>query len=52
MAYFCLQQKAIKPMARKGNAASVVVRRVACAKRNEDLLLVIEDIRGACLSRG
>jgi DNA invertase Pin-like site-specific DNA recombinase len=32
-------------MARKGNAASAVVRSAACAKRNEDLLPVIEDIR-------
>jgi hypothetical protein len=32
-------------MARKGNAASAIVRRAASAKRNEDLLPVIEDIR-------
>ena len=36
-------------MARKGNAASAAVRRAASAKRNEDLLPVI-DIRGAGLS--
>jgi DNA invertase Pin-like site-specific DNA recombinase len=34
-------------MARKGNAASATVRQAASAKRNEDLLPVIEDIRGA-----
>jgi DNA invertase Pin-like site-specific DNA recombinase len=32
-------------MARKGNAASATVRRAASAKRNEDLLPVIDDIR-------
>jgi DNA invertase Pin-like site-specific DNA recombinase len=37
-------------MAKKGNAASVGVRRAASAKRNEDLLPAIEDIRGARLS--
>jgi hypothetical protein len=37
-------------MARKGNAASATVRRAATAKRNEDLLLVIEDIRGDSFS--
>jgi DNA invertase Pin-like site-specific DNA recombinase len=37
-------------MARKGNAASATVRRAACAKRNEDLVPVIEDIRGAGFS--
>jgi hypothetical protein len=37
-------------MARRGNAASAAVRRAASAKRNEDLLPVIEDIRGASLS--
>jgi DNA invertase Pin-like site-specific DNA recombinase len=37
-------------MARKGNVASAAVRRAASAKRNEDLLPVIEDIRGAGLS--
>jgi Recombinase len=37
-------------MARKGNAASATVRRAASAKRNEDLLPVIEDIRGAGLT--
>lgn len=35
------------PVARKGNAASAAVRRAAAAKRNEDLLPVIADIRGA-----
>jgi DNA invertase Pin-like site-specific DNA recombinase len=34
-------------MARKGNAASAIVRRAAGAKRNEDLLPVIEDLRAA-----
>jgi DNA invertase Pin-like site-specific DNA recombinase len=34
-------------MARKGNAASAIVRQAASAKRNEDLLPVIEDIRAA-----
>jgi hypothetical protein len=34
-------------MARKGNAASATVRRLASAKRNEDLLPVIEDLRAA-----
>jgi DNA invertase Pin-like site-specific DNA recombinase len=34
-------------MSRKGNAASVTVRRAATAKRNEDLLPVIEDLRTA-----
>ena len=37
----------IAPMAQKGNAASAAVRRAAVAKRNEDLLPVIEDLRGA-----
>ena len=37
-------------MARKGNAASAIVRRAASAKRNEDLLPVIEDIRAAGFS--
>ncbi len=37
-------------MARKGNAASAVVRRAASAKRNEDLLPVIEDLQAAGLS--
>jgi DNA invertase Pin-like site-specific DNA recombinase len=37
-------------MAQKGNAASATVRSAASAKRNEDLLPVIEDIRGAGLS--
>jgi hypothetical protein len=37
-------------MARKGNAASATVRQAANAKHNEDLLLVIEDIRGAGLA--
>jgi DNA invertase Pin-like site-specific DNA recombinase len=32
-------------MARKGNAASATVRRAASAKRNEDLLPVIEDMQ-------
>jgi DNA invertase Pin-like site-specific DNA recombinase len=40
----------MEAMARKGNAASAAVRRAASAKRNEDLLPVIEDIRGAGLS--
>ena len=35
------------PMAQKGNAASAAVRRAAVAKRNEDLLPVIEDLRAA-----
>jgi DNA invertase Pin-like site-specific DNA recombinase len=34
-------------MARKGNAASAAVRSAATAKRNEDLLPVIEDLRTA-----
>jgi hypothetical protein len=34
-------------MARKGNAASAAVRRASSAKRNEDLLPVIEDLRAA-----
>src|ERR1700733_3546669 len=34
-------------MARRGNAASATVRRVASAKRNEDLLPVIEDLMAA-----
>jgi DNA invertase Pin-like site-specific DNA recombinase len=34
-------------MARKGNASSALVRRAARAKRNEDLLPVIEDLRAA-----
>jgi len=42
MAYFCLQQKAIKPMARKGNAASVVVRRVACANATKTSCLSLK----------
>jgi DNA invertase Pin-like site-specific DNA recombinase len=37
------------PMAKQGNAASAIVRRAACAKRNEDLLPVIEDIKSAGL---
>jgi DNA invertase Pin-like site-specific DNA recombinase len=37
-------------MARKGNAASATVRRAASAKRNEDLLPVIEDLRMVGLS--
>jgi DNA invertase Pin-like site-specific DNA recombinase len=37
-------------MARKGNAASAIVRCAASAKRNEDLLPVIEDIRAAGIS--
>jgi DNA invertase Pin-like site-specific DNA recombinase len=37
-------------MARKGNAASAIVRCAASAKRNEDLMPVIEDIRGAGFS--
>jgi len=37
-------------MARKGNAASATVRRATAAKRNEDLLPVIEDIRAAGIS--
>jgi DNA invertase Pin-like site-specific DNA recombinase len=37
-------------MARKGNVASAIVRRAASAKRNEDLLPVIEDIRSVGLS--
>jgi DNA invertase Pin-like site-specific DNA recombinase len=37
-------------MARKGNAASAAVRRAASAKRNEDLLPVIEDMRAAGLT--
>jgi hypothetical protein len=37
-------------MGRKGNAASATVRRAATAKRNEDLLPVIEDIRAAGFS--
>jgi DNA invertase Pin-like site-specific DNA recombinase len=40
----------MEAMAKKGNAASAAVRQAACAKRNEDLLPVIEDIRGAGLS--
>jgi DNA invertase Pin-like site-specific DNA recombinase len=35
------------PMARKGNKASAAVRNAAAAKRNEDLLPVIADIRQA-----
>jgi DNA invertase Pin-like site-specific DNA recombinase len=35
----------MKGMARKGNAASAAVRQAARAKRNEDLLPVIEDIQ-------
>src|ERR1700733_11671444 len=35
----------MEAMARKGNAASAAVRRAAIARRNEDLLPVIEDIR-------
>lgn len=34
----------MEAMARKGNAASATVRRAASAKRNEDLLPVIEDM--------
>jgi hypothetical protein len=34
-------------MAKKGNAASATVRRAASAKRNEDLLPVIQDLRAA-----
>jgi DNA invertase Pin-like site-specific DNA recombinase len=37
-------------MARKGNAASIAKRGAAVAKRNEDLLPVIEDIRAAGLA--
>jgi DNA invertase Pin-like site-specific DNA recombinase len=37
-------------MARKGNSASAAVRQAACAKRNEDLLPLIEDIRAAGFS--
>jgi DNA invertase Pin-like site-specific DNA recombinase len=37
-------------IARKGNAASVTVRHAATAKRNEDLLPVIADIRAAGFS--
>jgi DNA invertase Pin-like site-specific DNA recombinase len=37
-------------MARKGNAASAAVRQAASAKRNEDLLPVIEDIQAAGLA--
>jgi DNA invertase Pin-like site-specific DNA recombinase len=40
----------MKGMASKGNAASASVRRAASAKRNEDLLPVIEDLRAAGLS--
>jgi hypothetical protein len=35
----------MKGMARQGNAVSATVRGAASAKRNEDLLPVIEDIR-------
>jgi hypothetical protein len=50
MAYFCLQQKAIKPMARKGNAASVVVRRVACANATKTSCLSLKTFAElACL---
>jgi Recombinase len=37
-------------MAQKGNVASATVRRATVANRNEDLLPVIEDIRGAGLT--
>jgi DNA invertase Pin-like site-specific DNA recombinase len=40
----------MEAMARKGNAASAMVRRAASAKRNEDLLPVIEDMRAAGVS--
>jgi DNA invertase Pin-like site-specific DNA recombinase len=40
----------MKGMASKGNAANASVRRAASAKRNEDLLPVIEDLRAAGLS--
>jgi DNA invertase Pin-like site-specific DNA recombinase len=40
----------MEAMAKKGNAASAAVRRATSAKRNEDLLPVIEDIRGAGLT--
>jgi DNA invertase Pin-like site-specific DNA recombinase len=37
-------------MAREGNAVSATVRQAASAKRNEDLLPVIEDMRAAGIS--
>ncbi len=37
-------------MARKGNVVSAAVRRAASAKRNDDLLPVIDDIRAAGLT--
>jgi hypothetical protein len=37
-------------MARKGSPASAITRHAASAKRNEDLLPVIEDIRAAGVS--
>lgn len=40
----------MEAMARKGNAASAAVRRAASAKRNEDLLPVIDDICAAGLT--
>jgi DNA invertase Pin-like site-specific DNA recombinase len=40
----------MEAMAKKGNAASAAVRQAACAKRNEDLLPVIEDICGVGVS--
>ena len=40
----------MEAMARKGNAASAIVRQAASAKRNEDLLPVIEDMRAAGVS--
>jgi hypothetical protein len=37
-------------MAQKGNVVSAAVRRAATAKRNDDLLPVIDDIRAAGLT--